>query len=374
MNTFEAYPGIEDPELFQEFRDALYDYAPRVEAQVAELRREPDNPTAIANLFRSFHTIKGDAGLSRVNFIVPLVDETEMVLGRLRGREIHFTDLLGEVMLLTLDRLEVAVDNVEVGKSLEPLRLGELEAGLAALGRASMHQLDEVCTRLLEAVTGYRPVVVDAVYTHVDTEEGRESSRDLHFFRTLAQQLEQHSPLFAGRTLRNLRLALATNHEAGCPVDVLQLEAAVYMHDIGMAMLPSSLWLKVGRLMPDERVQMADHPLWAAGLLERMHGWAEAARIVRQHHEKPDGTGYPNCLSSVDICDGAKILAIVDAFEAVMLKHSHRGQRRSILRAIAEINASDYQFDPAWIAAFNRVVRHLIEQGEGQALARLGEE
>ena len=47
-----------------------------------------------------------------------------------------------------------------------------------------------------------------------------------------------------------------------------------------------------------------------------------------------------------EICDGAKILAIVDAFEAVMLKHIHRGKNRSVLRAIAEINACDNQFAP----------------------------
>jgi HD-GYP domain-containing protein (c-di-GMP phosphodiesterase class II) len=54
-------------------------------------------------------------------------------------------------------------------------------------------------------------------------------------------------------------------------------------------------------------------------------------------------------------------MAIVDAFEAVMLKHIHRGKNRSVLRAIAEINACDNQFAPEWIAPFNAVIRKTIE-------------
>ena len=83
--------------------------------------------------------------------------------------------------------------------------------------------------------------------------------------------------------------------------------------------------------------------------------------MVAQHHEMPNGEGYPNALASKDICNGAKILAIVDAFEAVMLKHINRGRNRSVLRAIAEINACDNQFSPEWIEPFNKVIRRTLE-------------
>ena len=75
----------------------------------------------------------------------------------------------------------------------------------------------------------------------------------------------------------------------------------------------------------------------------------------------PDGAGYPHQLKVEAICAGAKILAIVDAFEAVMLKHSHRGKNRSVLRAIAEINACDKQFAAEWIGPFNTVIRKTLE-------------
>ena len=75
----------------------------------------------------------------------------------------------------------------------------------------------------------------------------------------------------------------------------------------------------------------------------------------------PDGAGYPAGLKADAICPGAKILATIDAFEAVMLKHTHRGHGRSMLRAIAEVNACDKQFAAEWISPFNAVIRRLIE-------------
>ena len=86
--------------------------------------------------------------------------------------------------------------------------------------------------------------------------------------------------------------------------------------------------------------------------------------MVAQHHEMPDGTGYPRGLKGAQICPGACILAIVDAFEAVTLKHSQRGQTRSLLRAIAEVNACDSQFAAEWVAPFNAVIRRQMDNGQ----------
>jgi HD-GYP domain-containing protein (c-di-GMP phosphodiesterase class II) len=134
------------------------------------------------------------------------------------------------------------------------------------------------------------------------------------------------------------------------------------MHDVGMMFLPEGMWLnKLGRLNEDDKKALHAHPGYGAGILERMEGWKPAAEMVAQHHEMPDGAGYPAGLKSEAICPGAKILTIVDAFEAVMLKHTHRGHGRSMLRAIAEVNACDNQFAAEWIAPFNAVIRKMIE-------------
>ena len=161
--------------------------------------------------------------------------------------------------------------------------------------------------------------------------------------------------------MRILRLALETNKAGNSAVDPVQLEAAVYLHDLGMMLLPESIWLKVGKMTAEDKQTLRNHPGFAAGLLQRIPGWEAAGEMVAQHHEMPDGGGYPKGLGHAEICAGAKILAIIDAFEAVMLKHIHRGKNRSVLRAIAEINACDNQFFPEWIAPFNAVIRKTIE-------------
>ncbi|MDO8933495.1 MAG: HD domain-containing phosphohydrolase [Rhodocyclaceae bacterium] len=357
-------PRVQDRDGLTEFIEDLIDLVPTIERDIARLKRTPDDNAIVANLFRALHNIKGDASICKVDVGVLVAHPIETLLARLRSGEIAFSELLAEVILLAMDRLELAVEALSAGKSFSHLKMVELVGGLDGMTQAPAAELDELSVRLIEAVTGFRPVraatQVRAVATHAT--RGDESvATDLKFFRSLAHQFEARSPLFKSRSSRILRLALDTNAAAGRPVDPAQLEAAVYMHDIGMMFLPESVWLKVGQLSDEEKLALRDHPAYAAGLLERMSGWQAAAEMVAQHHEMGDGAGYPGRLQNGAICDGAKILAIVDAFEAVTLKHSHRGQSRSLLRAIAEINACDNQFAPEWIGHFNSVIRRVVE-------------
>jgi hypothetical protein len=124
---------------------------------------------------------------------------------------------------------------------------------------------------------------------------------------------------------------------------------------------PSFSRLPASWMTAEDTAALHRHPLHAAGLLSRMAGWAEAAEMVAQHHELPDGRGYPQGLPAATICPGARLLAIVDAFQSVMLKHDHRGRKPSVLLAIAEVNACERQFAAEWIAPFNQVVRRLLD-------------
>lgn len=356
-------PRIQDAEAHEEFVNDLADLVPRIERDIARLKRTPDDSTLIADLFRALHTIKGDAAICRVDLGVAVAHPIETLLSRLRDGEFPFSDLLAEVFLLGLDRLELATEALGSGRSLLGLRLVELVSGLEAMAKAAPADLDSHAVRLVETVTGFRPALADAVLRARATTApaGRQQADDLVFFRSLAHQLETRSPLFRGRYGRILRLALDTNAAAGKPEDPVQLEAAVLMHDIGMMFLPEAVWLKVGRLSEADRQALRRHPTLAAGLLARMNGWQGAAAIAAQHHETIRGSGYPLGLSGDAIRPGAHIVAIVDAFEAVTLKHSHRGQSRSLLRAVAEVNACDDQFAPDWIEHFNGVVRQLVK-------------
>mgnify|MGYP002776304322 FL=1 len=358
-------PVIQDREALEEFADVLTDRAPQVENDVARLKKAPGDREITADLFRAIHNIKGDASLCKFDLAVAMAHPIESLMARFRSSEIPFSDMLAELILLTVDRLELATDALLSNKPLEHLKLLPLIQGLEKVSTATVGEIDQESARLIEDVTGFQPVIGHissrAPRVAPPSSEQKNAKTDLQFFRSLALQLESRSPLFKGRTMRILRLALETNKAGGNIVDPVQLEAAVYLHDIGMMYLPESIWLKVGHMTVDDTKAMRNHPGFAAGLLQRMPGWESATEMIAQHHEMPDGAGYPNQLSGNAICPGAKILAIVDAFEAVMLKHIHRGKNRSVLRAIAEINACDKQFAPELISPFNNVIRKTIE-------------
>lgn len=362
-------PVIQDREALEEFSDALGDRAPEIERDVARLNKTPADRELTADLFRAIHNIKGDASLCKFELGALVAHPLETLMARFRAGEIPFSALLAETLLLAVDRLELATEALLNGRALDGLHLPQLVEGLNHLADQPGADLEAGCSALIKAVTGFAPVIADFSPLASRPASPRSDTRkapvgataDLAFFRSLAQQLERRSPLFKGRTLRILRLAQETNKAAGAPVDSLQLEAAVYMHDVGMMMLPESVWLKVGKITDEEKAVLVAHPEFAFGLLSRMPGWETAAEMVAQHHEMPDGSGYPAGLGHDAICPGAKILAIVDAFEAVMLKHIHRGKNRSVLRAIAEVNACDKQFAPEWITPFNAVIRKTIE-------------
>ncbi|WP_273430397.1 HD domain-containing phosphohydrolase [Chitinibacter tainanensis] len=356
-------PQVEDWNSFRDFRDGLADNAPKIEALIAQLRSQPNQMPVVADLFRAFHNIKGDAGLCRLEFVLPLIHAVESLLTRMRAGELLFTDLLGEVFLLTLDRLEQAIDLLERHEPASGLALLTLCDGLEGLALFEQAQIDQAAARLIEAITGFRPgnSHLPAREAALQARSKLEQDDDLRYFRELALQLEARSNAFQGRTDRNLTLALATNREVGNRVDPQQLEAAVYLHDLGMMFLPEHLWLKSAQLDAAEREQLKRHPSWGAEWCNRIPGWQAAAEMILQHHEQANGSGYPYGLKAEQICDGAKILAIIDAFDAILLRHSHRGQQKSLLRAIAEINAGDRQFASDWIQAFNRVIRRHLE-------------
>lgn len=352
---------VEDEESFNDFHDALSDYAPHIEMLVAQLREQPDDAAAVADLFRTFHNIKGDAALCRLSCFVPFMHAVETLLARVRASEVAFGGKLADVLLLSVDRLQQAVDALGARESLDALHLPALQSALEALHTVRPDEMEEGCRRLIATLTGADGGAEPAEAVD-DVRAGLvDANGDLAFFRELALQLERRSTLFSGRTDRNLNLALLTNRNAGSPVDAAQLCAAVYVHDLGMMLLPESLWMGPRQLSPTERDQMTRHVAWATGLLQRMRGWEDAVLMVSQHHEKPDGTGYPQGLRDRDIVPGAKILAMVDAFEAVVVKHHARGRPRSILRAAAEVNAGEHQFDRRWFEPFNRAVRQLMD-------------
>ena len=141
----------------------------------------------------------------------------------------------------------------------------------------------------------------------------------------------------AMRIARELRLEPAI--ERRCPV-------AGWLHDVGHGALPDDLLAKVGSLDDDELALMRAHPAIGAGLIESISGLEGAAPGVRHHHERYDGSGYPDGLVGDKIPIEARIVAAAEAYSAMTARSIYRPSR-SQQGAMRELRArAGTQFDP----------------------------
>ncbi len=129
-----------------------------------------------------------------------------------------------------------------------------------------------------------------------------------------------------------------------------------YLHDVGKIGIADAILLKPGRLTDEETAEMRRHSEIGAAILEVHEAMADIAEIVRHHHERWDGQGYPGRLAGTDIPLGARIIAVADAFSAMTTDRIYRAAL-PVERAWAELRAHrGTQFDPDMVDAFERVV------------------
>ncbi len=130
------------------------------------------------------------------------------------------------------------------------------------------------------------------------------------------------------------------------------LRTAAFLHDIGKLAVPEHIVNKPGKLTPEEFEKIKVHPVVGADILERVRFPYPVVPMVRSHHEWWDGSGYPDGLKGDEIPIGARILSVVDCFDALT---SDRPYRKSlgIEEAINHLESlAGIQFDPAVVAAF----------------------
>ncbi|OUR86757.1 hypothetical protein A9Q81_27975 [Gammaproteobacteria bacterium 42_54_T18] len=125
-----------------------------------------------------------------------------------------------------------------------------------------------------------------------------------------------------------------------------------------MSFISRDIINKNSKLSPIEEKEIKRHVKVGYEWVNRIPHWQEAALMIQQHHERPDGLGYPKKLTGDQICSGARILAIADTFFAITNERADRSHKRSLLRAAKEINAhADTQFDNNTVLAFNQMIK-----------------
>ena len=162
-----------------------------------------------------------------------------------------------------------------------------------------------------------------------------------------------HSPYFS-------RIVTAIGHQMH--LDTKQIECLKYasiLHDAGKADIPLPILTKSTKLTPKEYNIIKSHPVRGAQILRPLQILRPVIPIIMHHHEKFNGTGYPSKLKKGQIPQGARIMAVADAFEAMVYGRPYR-ERIEINAAIKEIKKkSGSQFDPKVVEAFLKAVKNL---------------
>jgi len=181
--------------------------------------------------------------------------------------------------------------------------------------------------------------------------------------KALTAALETRDSETHGHSERVVSYSLRLGREYGLNSEEMKaLEFGSLLHDIGKIGVPDSILRKPAKLTEEEWVRMREHPLHGQQILRGIEFLQGAARVVAQHHEKWDGTGYPLGLRSeeIDIC--ARIFAVADAFDAIT---SDRVYRRGKPYEAAAQELDDWagrQFDPKVVEAFHQVPKEDWEE------------
>ncbi|HLL13574.1 MAG TPA: HD domain-containing phosphohydrolase [Pyrinomonadaceae bacterium] len=176
--------------------------------------------------------------------------------------------------------------------------------------------------------------------------------------KALAAALETRDRETHGHSERVVSFSLRLGRELNLTGENLRsLEFGALLHDIGKIGVPDAILHKPAQLCAEEWVNMRRHPLHGQQILRGIEFLEGAARVVGQHHEKWDGTGYPLGLRAEEIDLNARIFAVADAFDAITSDRVYRAGR-SYEVAVAELERhAGRQFDPEVVAAFQRVPR-----------------
>jgi cyclic di-GMP phosphodiesterase len=141
-----------------------------------------------------------------------------------------------------------------------------------------------------------------------------------------------------------------------------EFEFGFLLHDIGKVAIPDSILNKPGKLSDSERALMAQHPVIGAEIVGEIGFLAEAAAVVRSHHERWDGRGYPDGLAGEDIPLAARVFAVADVLDALTSDRPYRPA--SPLSTAREMICAEAgrQFDPQVVEAFRAVPDSIFER------------
>ena len=288
--------------------------------------------------YRLLLAASAEQALDALNVVSPDLMLTDVHLGAMSGVELCARlkadpryELMPVVILTAVGDLEARVAGLAAGADdffTKPVEFVELRTRLAALLRVKMllGQLDRA----------------EAVIT------------------TLALTIEARDPYTLGHCDRLSRYAVALGEALGLDHEMIRaLRLGGYLHDLGKIAVPDGILLKPGPLDPVEQERIRAHPGAGSDLVLGLRSMELVRPIMRHHHEKWDGSGYPDGLKGEAIPLGARIISVVDVFDAL---HTERPYKAALSRSEAVsllIRETDAGYwDPKVVETFLEILRH----------------
>ncbi len=239
-----------------------------------------------------------------------------------------------------------------------PLRIGEKPIGIMMLGERRnpiRESFDADKLRLVAAIADQASSAIQRARLHEQLEES--------FVQTvvaLANAIDARDSYTSDHSERLTRLAMATAQKLKCSQEDIQaINWAMLLHDIGKIGVPDEILRKPGPLNDEEWKLMKRHPEIGANIIAPVKRLKNVAPVIRAHHEKYDGTGYPNRLKADMIPIGARVVSIVDTYGAITDNRIYQ-KARSHDEALREIQrCTGTQFDPVVAAAFFEAIEEL---------------
>jgi putative nucleotidyltransferase with HDIG domain len=236
-----------------------------------------------------------------------------------------------------------------------PLRGVDDNIGIMVLGEFDIVRGEPFSTtglRLINAIADYATSAIQRAMLHEQLEE--------NFLQTvisLANAMDARDSYTGDHSQRMAEMATQVGREMNLPeTDLEAIHWAAILHDIGKIGVPDEILNKKGPLTKKEWAIMQEHPNIGAKIVAPVKFLSSVSPLIESHHEKYDGTGYPNGLAGEDIPLGSRIIAVVDAYVAIRDKriysdsHTHE-------EATAELRrCSGTQFDPVVVHTFCKTI------------------
>src|SRR5258705_1220507 len=323
----------------------------------------------LADLFsQQYDCVKADSAEQALTFL--LEGDFQLVISDITMPGMSGLDMIPQVKELSPDTVVVMISGMQtVESAIGALRLGAFDYLMKPF---DLRQVEAVVKRALEhhdlivAKQRYENHLEELVEQRTaELDRALDSLDDAYrsTLRALTAALETRDSETHGHSERVVSYSLRLGREYGLSREEMKaLEFGSLLHDIGKIGVPDSILRKPAKLTEEEWVRMREHPLHGQQILRGIEFLQGAARVVAQHHERWDGSGYPLGLhdTEIDVC--ARIFSVADAFDAITSDRVYR-RGKSYEAAAEELDEwAGRQFDSKVVDAFHRVPKEDWEE------------